>query len=136
MNGENRNVSCDGKSRLHRRDCQTGGNAFGKESRILKRSEFVRLSRKSRKVYNGHFLALFDRGIDGKTRLGITVTKRVGNAVIRNQLKRYVREFFRQHRRSFESGMDVNIIVKKEASGIPSREAYLSLHSIFSRIRN
>ena len=136
MNRENQNVSSYRESRLGGRDCQTGGNAFVKACRILKRSEFVRLSQKNRKVYNRYFLALFDQGIDGQTRLGITVTKRVGNAVIRNQLKRYVREFFRQHRQSIESGMDVNIIVKKEASGIPSREVYLSLQSIFSRIRN
>ena len=111
------------------------GNSFRKENRILKRSEFLHLSKKNRKVFNQHFLALFDHGINGQTRLGITVTKRVGNAVIRNQLKRYVREFFRQHRQSIQTGIDVNIIVKKEASGIPSREAYLSLQSIFSRIR-
>jgi ribonuclease P protein component len=130
-----KDVYSNGQNTARIEEKQTGRNTFSKESRILKRSEFLRLSQKNRKVFNKHFLALFDKGINGQTRLGITVTKRVGNAVVRNQLKRYVREFFRKNRQRMKSGIDVNIIIKKEASGIPSKEAYLSLQSIFSRIR-
>jgi ribonuclease P protein component len=110
-------------------------NKLRKESRILNRTDFARLTRQGRRINNRYFVALFDENISGRTRLGITVTKKVGKAVARNQLKRYVREFFRHYRGSIESGLDVNIIVKKEASGIPSREAYTSLQNIFNRIR-
>jgi ribonuclease P protein component len=113
----------------------SGRRTFSKASRILKRSEFIRLSENNRKVQNQHFVALFSRSDTGQTRLGITVTKRVGNAVARNQMKRYVREFFRQNLHTVECGTDINIIVKKKASNISSIEAYRSLQTIFSRIR-
>ena len=114
---------------------QAGNHTFSKQRRVLKRSEFVRLSKINRKVYNQHFVALYHPGVTGRTRLGITVTKTVGNAVARNQLKRYVREFFRRHYHMIQNDMDINIIVKAQASGIPSKEAYQSLKNIFCRIR-
>jgi ribonuclease P protein component len=113
----------------------TGRYTFSKTSRMLKRFDFIQLSQKNRKVQNQHFVALFDKSATGRTRLGITVTKRVGNAVARNQLKRYVREFFRQHLHKIEPGTDINIIVKNSASGIPSKEAFRSLQNIFRKIR-
>lgn len=112
-----------------------GAHTFRKANRILKRSEFIRLSQINRKVQNKHFVALFQNDATERTRLGITVTKRVGNAVARNKLKRYVREFFRQHLQMVQRGTDINIIVKTNASGIPSKEAYRSLQNIFSKIR-
>jgi ribonuclease P protein component len=80
-------------------------------------------------------VALFSQRDNGPTRLGITVTKRVGNAVARNQMKRYVREFFRKNLHSIERGTDINIIVKNNASDISSTEANRSLKNIFSKIR-
>jgi len=113
---------------------RAGKHQFRKAGRLLKRSDFVRLSQKNRKVQNQHFVALYDQGTTGRTRLGITVTKRVGNAVARNQLKRYVREYFRHHRQKIQSEIDINIIVKTTASGIPSKEAYRSLQNIFCKV--
>ena len=114
---------------------RTGSHRFGKKERILKRSEFIRLSKINRKVQNQHFVALYVKGATGRTRLGITVTKRVGNAVARNQIKRYVREFFRHYSHSVQRGTEINIIVKRKASNIPSTEAYRSLENIFCKIR-
>lgn len=108
--------------------------SFKKAHRILKRSEFLRLSEKNRKVQNQYFVALFDTSTTGETRLGITVTKRVGNAVARNRLKRYVREYYRRHRNDILKETDINIIVKKRASDIPAKEAQMSLQDLFCKI--
>ncbi len=116
-------------------DHRAAATTFGRADRIRKRVEFVRLSRKNRKVSNNYFIALYDNGVNDRTRLGITVSKKVGGAVTRNQLKRYVREFFRRNRRDQKSFWDINIIVKKEASGLSSCQAFESLHHIFNRIR-
>jgi len=113
----------------------SGKHTFSKESRILKRSDFIRLSEENRKVQNQHFVALFSKSATGRTRLGITVTKRVGNAVARNKLKRYVREFYRQQHETDQKKIDINIIVKKDAAGLPPNEAHRSLKHIFSKVR-
>ena len=51
----------------------------------------------------------------GNSRLGITVTKKIGNAVKRNRIKRLLREFFRVNKSGFSSSQDIVVIAKKEA---------------------
>ncbi|MFN9809143.1 MAG: ribonuclease P protein component, partial [Deltaproteobacteria bacterium] len=51
----------------------------------------------------------------GPPRIGITVTKKVGNAVARNRVKRLVREVFRQERARFPEGCDIVFIAKDGA---------------------
>ena len=61
-----------------------------------------------------HFLLfIFDRGDTERARLGITVTRKVGNAVRRNRIKRLVREWFRGVREGVES-CDLVVIAKRE----------------------
>ena len=108
---------------------------FRKEARIRKRSEFIQLSKEGKKVYSQYFIALYSPGREKRNRLGITATKRVGNAVTRNRIKRYVREFFRQHQNTIEGAWDINIIARIEAAHITSAQAFGSLQSLFERLR-
>lgn len=54
----------------------------------------------------------------GFTRLGITVSKKVGNSVTRNKIKRLVREFFRLHKALFPRSCDVVIVAKKDSGDL------------------
>ncbi len=47
------------------------------------------------------------------TRIGITASKKVGNAVTRNRIKRWVREVFRQNPQFFPRPIDVVVIAKR-----------------------
>lgn len=51
-------------------------------------------------------------------KLGITVSKRVGNAVARNHIKRIVREVFRANKGALAPFMDTVVIAKSRAKGI------------------
>ena len=68
----------------------------------------------------------------GWARLGLVVGKRVGNACVRNRVKRRLREFFRLNRQIFPPGSDVVIIAKVGAGAIESEEMYQELGSVFS----
>jgi ribonuclease P protein component len=50
------------------------------------------------------------------TRLGITVTRKIGNAVARNRIKRLVREVFRLHRARLPEGLDLVWVAKQQAA--------------------
>jgi ribonuclease P protein component len=49
------------------------------------------------------------------TRLGITVSSKVGNAVTRNRIRRRLREIFRRHRAAVPQGIDVVLIATARA---------------------
>jgi len=107
---------------------------FTKASRILKRADYLTLSREGKKIHSRYFWALYKTGITHQNRIGITVTKKVGNAVIRNQIKRYVREFYRLNQQCLQGVWDTNIIAKKQASGIKSEEVFSDLQKLFKAI--
>jgi ribonuclease P protein component len=83
----------------------------------LRRVDFQRATGGGSRFVGRHFLLFVrDRGDDGATRLGITVTRGVGNAVRRNRIKRLVREWFRL--RSYELGpCDLVVIAKRGFPG-------------------
>lgn len=60
-------------------------------------------------------------------RLGISASKKVGNSVIRHRFTRLVRESYRLHENIFNSGLDIVVIARKNASAISYREAESAL---------
>jgi len=108
--------------------------SFTKADRILKRGEYIALSKSGKKVQNTEFIAYFLPARHDRSRLGVTVTKKVGQAVERNRIKRIVREFFRINRHCLSGRWDINIIAKRQSAGIPSEKAYRSLQTLFELI--
>jgi ribonuclease P protein component len=110
--------------------------SFKKEDRILKRAEFVDLSRSGRKLQNDCFIAFFKPGRLDRSRLGITVTRKVGKAAQRNRIKRLVREYFRLNRQHLNQNWDINIVAKKKAADLSSEKAESFLQDLFEKISN
>lgn len=88
-----------------------------KEMRLRRRAEFVAVQSEGLKLHGRHVLALARRRTDGELvgRLGITVTKKVGNAVVRNRIRRLVREWLRVHG-WVPRGWDVVVVAKDSAA--------------------
>jgi ribonuclease P protein component len=100
--------------------------SFPKAARLTKRSEFRDLSRKARRVHTPHFIVLSSTQERSASRLGITVSSKVGKAVARNRIKRVVREFFRRYRHQL-ARRDYVIIAKREAVGVTAEQAAAEL---------
>lgn len=108
---------------------------FPKQDRLRKRHEFLRLFREGRRVHTKLFLAAYAPGRSLRTRLGVTVTRKVGSAAKRNRIKRHVREFFRCHRKRFPAELDINVIAKKESVHADSEALRSSLNALFAQLR-
>jgi len=107
---------------------------FRHSDRLLKRAEFLSLSKTGKKVQDTSFIIIYQKGRQKHPRLGITVSKRVGKAVTRNRLKRWIREFFRKNRFALEANWDINIIAKPAAAKLTASEVHEALAGLFSRI--
>lgn len=105
-----------------------------KADRILRRREYIALSKDGRRIQNEHFIVYFSAGQHDRSRIGVTVTKKVGNAVKRNRIKRLVREFFRLNRHRISGKWDISVIAKRQAADISCAMTCRSLQEIANRI--
>jgi ribonuclease P protein component len=87
---------------------------FGKEAHLRSRRDFLAVQEGGRKLHSGDYLVLARGNELGHARLGITVSSRVGNAVVRNRVKRWVREAFRAAAVELPS-MDIVVIARSSA---------------------
>ncbi len=86
---------------------------FTPEQRLRKRREFLRIQDRGRRIHGRRFIFSIQPGATDKARIGITVSRKVGNAVVRNRIKRWVREAFRQHPELFRYPIDVVMTAKR-----------------------
>ena len=68
---------------------------LGKAARLRRRREFLAVQERGRRVHAGELVVLALATGGNRPRIGITVSTRVGNAVVRNRIKRWIREAFR-----------------------------------------
>lgn len=107
---------------------------FSKTDRLVKRKDFVRLAKTGQLRSDRFFKVVFAPNPFENLRLGVTVTKRIGSAVVRNRIKRIVREYFRLHRHQIKGQWDINVIAKPLARRLPTAKANTALNEIFRKI--
>jgi ribonuclease P protein component len=89
---------------------------FPKAERLLKRKDYLSLAgSRARKILTQHFIVLRGEAKGLTPRIGITASRKTGNAVSRNRCKRLIREFYRNNKSLFLAA-DYNIIAKPGAA--------------------
>ncbi|MBU8897219.1 ribonuclease P protein component [Corallococcus sp. H22C18031201] len=91
------------------------GERFPKALRLLQRREFLEVQDGGQKVPSDCLLALIQRNGRAYSRVGLTVSSKVGNAVVRARLRRVLRELFRKRRTQWPPGLDVVLVVRSSA---------------------
>ena len=112
-----------------------GAFTLKKHEKIRKRSDFQTIYRVGNKFDSYHFIVLTRKNSLKITRIGISISKRVGPAVYRNYLKRRIREVFRLNKELFkDNALDLVVIARKSSSRLRSQEILHELQTVFKVI--
>lgn len=90
-----------------------------KFSESLKKNEDFKYVYKNGKSYANKYLIMYivENNLT-MNRLGISVSKKVGNSVVRHRITRLIRESYRLHENIFNSGLDIVVIARKDAASV------------------
>ncbi|MBK9035054.1 MAG: ribonuclease P protein component [Myxococcales bacterium] len=110
-------------------------HAISKAMRLRRRPEFLAVQARGRKIHSTAFLALVARTSASQPtgRIGFTVTKRIGNAVTRNKIRRRARDWLRRHEWA-PAGVDVVLIAKGPAATMTSAAMAADLRRLVEKI--
>lgn len=89
-------------------------NLFSRDRRLTGRENFLRIQRSREGFKTKNLIVRYEKNQSSTARYGLTVSKRVGNAVARNRVKRCLREAIRINS-SQEQGVNVVFIAKSSA---------------------
>ena len=82
---------------------------------IKKNYEFLNVYHHGKSYANKYLVMYVMDNPDGKSKLGISVSKKVGNSVIRHRVTRLIRESYRLNRHMFNSSLNIIVIARATA---------------------
>ena len=95
---------------------------FSKKERLRKRGEFLDLYERGDKIQSTYFVLYMLENGRSCHRLGITVSRKIGIAVVRNRIKRRLREIFRANKQAISPYCDLVVNAKRAAARAHSQE--------------
>jgi len=105
------------KKQKKKRPREINGVMLEKKYRITKNADFKRIYQKGKFFSNDFFLVKFYPNRLSNSRFSIIVNKKINKkAVIRNKIKRQIREIVRNKLKQLRSGFDIIIIIKRDLS--------------------
>lgn len=104
-----------------------------REWRLVRRSEFDAVYREGRRRSNATFVIFTRRNSLPQARFGMSVKKALGNAVVRNRIRRRVREILRLHREEIAEGWDVVIHPSRSAATLKFAKLEAELLALLPR---
>lgn len=104
---------------------------FPRAARVRRRSEYLTIQNRGRRL-SGPNLLLFVQ--PGSGRIGVTVSRKVGGAVVRNQVKRWIRECYRRRRAELPAELDLVVVARPSAATASHEVLCRELTTLASRL--
>lgn len=93
-----------------------------KKNRLRNNEEFEKVYRRGKNYWNRNLIIYVMKNDLNYSRIGFSVTKKIGNSVVRNRTKRRMKEICRQNFGNIKGGYDIIIIPKKNVVDITYKE--------------
>ena len=106
---------------------------FPRADRLTKKTDYARVFSTGEKYVGRYFVCYVVQRTGSGSRLGFAVSRKVGNAVVRNRVKRYLREFYRTHRGAFKIEAELVIIARPAVAAAPYRDCVYALTRLLQR---
>lgn len=108
------------------------GNSFPKSARLLKTSEFKRVYDHGKKISGPFFMVICATAAgSAAARIGFTVPRRLGNSVVRNRIRRRMREAVRLELARLAAGRDLVFHPRSAVAGAPLSELRREVERVF-----
>ena len=89
---------------------------------LKKNSDFKTVYSKGKSYANKYLVMYVLENNSERNRIGFSVSKKVGNSVVRHHITRLLRESYRLHENIFNSGLDIVVIARNSASSVSYNE--------------
>ncbi len=110
------------------------GEAVQRKLRLRNRADFSRVYRGGRSFANSQFAVYWFRQKDADPiRLGVSASKKIGNAVVRNRMRRTVKEIIRHMTDRIVPNIDIIIIVRKPAITMKYSDLEKSMNHVLKK---
>ena len=109
------------------------GCGFPREQRLRKRREFLAVYERGAKIQAAYFVLYILENDLPHHRLGVTVSRRIGPSVVRNRIKRQLREVFRRNKQAIFPSCDVVVNARRSAATSSSHQIRRDLLGAFDR---
>ena len=104
-------------------------------NRLKKNEDFRKVYQKKRSMANRLLIIYILKNKYGYNRVGFTVSKKVGKSVIRNRVKRLLRESYRLNEEKILQGYDIIFIARNTASKASYREIENAMMHLFKKMK-
>lgn len=124
---------------------------FRPADRVVSARDYARIRRRGRRLASKNFAVSLARqdeaaqgGVSGRggeghpsrTRLGMAVSRKVGNAVVRNRVKRAIREWFRHSREALTPDTDLVVVARRGARDLDTQTIGAELSALVQKNRD
>jgi ribonuclease P protein component len=101
---------------------------------LKKNQDFRNIYREGKSIATKTFVLYYRKNNLKKNRLGISVSKKVGNSVIRHRVRRLVKEAYRLQEKGFGLGYDFIVVARVRAKDVNYEEAFDFFHQTLPKI--
>ena len=106
---------------------------FPRRERLTRRSDFLHAYKEGKRWTSGPFVCYVVRQTGQGRKLGCAVSRKVGRAVVRNRVKRYIREVYRKHRSLLIDDIHLVVVAQATSGQAGCNECAAAMQRIFQK---